>query len=73
MKKGSVAMAKENSGYQCPKCGKELLGYSQGRSYGGPPSYPYESGYYCPNRCVSLSNLEIARGRLEQLKTEGGK
>ena len=53
---------------RCPLCGKELLGYTNGASYGFAPGYPYESGFYCPNRCGSWSDLEISRGTLDALK-----
>ena len=56
-----------NHAKKCPKCGKELLGYSNGDSYNlGYPSYPYESGYYCPSRCGSWSDLQIERGALKK-------
>jgi hypothetical protein len=56
---------KSLTGYVCPKCSKDLIGYSNGASYGFAPGYPYESGYYCPDRCGSWSNLEISRGALD--------
>ena len=48
---------------KCKDCNIELLGYVNGEGAYGVPSYPYESGYYCPNCSKSWSNLEIADGR----------
>jgi hypothetical protein len=64
-------MAKDRRGKpmsvsKCPKCNKTLIGYTNGASYGFAPGYPYESGYYCPDRCGSWSDLEISRGALEK-------
>lgn len=55
---------------KCPKCGKGLIGYTNGESYGFGAGYPYESGYYCPDRCVSFSDLEISRGVLAVFQWE---
>ena len=57
---------------KCPKCKEEMLGYINGKSYGFGATYPYESGYYCPKRCVSFSNLAIRRGALEKHKDKKG-
>lgn len=61
-------MREEKRMTNCPKCGALILVYTNGRSYGFCPSYPYESGEYCPNRCFSFSNLEISRGAYKKLK-----
>jgi hypothetical protein len=53
---------------KCPKCSKALIRYTNGASYGYCPGYPYESGYYCPNRCGSWSDLQIARGAFDENK-----
>ena len=58
---------------RCPHCKTELLCYINGESYGFAPSYPFESGYYCPNwskhitnkQKSSWSDIEIARGDLD--------
>lgn len=54
--------------HRCPECNKKLIRYTNGRSYGCCESYPYESGYYCPDKCISYSDLQITRGVLEEQK-----
>ena len=50
--------------YVCPKCKKQLVRYLNGASYGFAPGYPFESGYYCSDKCGSWSDLEISMGKL---------
>lgn len=44
---------------KCPNCKVELLCYKDGEGAWGVPSYPYESGYYCPKCRKSWSKTEI--------------
>lgn len=50
---------------KCPEDGAELKHYTNGRGAFGPPSYPFESGAYCPKCKMEWSDLQIAGGALK--------